>query len=251
MSNKKWCVYVHIFPNGKKYFGITSKSPKKRWQNGSGYKKEGNTSIIYNAILKFGWDNIKHIILYDGLSKEEACILEKKLIAENKINVRRYGNRYGYNMTDGGEGTLGHKVPESLKRKSAQMFHELRGVNHYRAKPLICDDKEWECMFDFCREYGYNWSAVKKWLEGINDMPIYWYNKHLRYKDESLNIFEIHAQKKPFKYYIEYDGEIFNSQREFADYIGVAPSALCRWIKNNKIPKELLDKGFKRFQKQI
>nr|DAF50438.1 MAG TPA: Protein of unknown function (DUF3304) [Siphoviridae sp. ctBCr48] len=27
---KKWIVYVHIFPNGKKYFGITSKTPHLR-----------------------------------------------------------------------------------------------------------------------------------------------------------------------------------------------------------------------------
>lgn len=36
---KKYIVYVHIFPNGKKYFGITSKAPNQRWENGKGYDK--------------------------------------------------------------------------------------------------------------------------------------------------------------------------------------------------------------------
>ena len=39
-SNKKFCVYEHVFPNGKRYIGITSKKPEARWENGSGYSKE-------------------------------------------------------------------------------------------------------------------------------------------------------------------------------------------------------------------
>lgn len=39
----KWCVYIHTSPSGKKYIGITSQNPQKRWQNGKGYlrKKDG------------------------------------------------------------------------------------------------------------------------------------------------------------------------------------------------------------------
>lgn len=36
---KKWCVYVHIAPNGKKYVGITSQKPEKRWNHGEGYQR--------------------------------------------------------------------------------------------------------------------------------------------------------------------------------------------------------------------
>lgn len=38
MTEKKFCVYKHVFPNGKLYFGITSKAPNKRWQNGKRIK---------------------------------------------------------------------------------------------------------------------------------------------------------------------------------------------------------------------
>ena len=57
-----WTVYMHITPNNKKYIGITSQIPNKRWRNGKGYKK----CLFLNAIKKYGWGNIKHEILFDN-----------------------------------------------------------------------------------------------------------------------------------------------------------------------------------------
>lgn len=65
---KKWIVYVHIFPNGKLYFGITSKQPNARWEGGSGYGD--NQPVMKAAIAKYGWENIEHEILFEGLSRE-------------------------------------------------------------------------------------------------------------------------------------------------------------------------------------
>lgn len=85
-------VYVHIFPNSKKYVGITRQNIDDRWQNGHGYKKQP----IYKEILKFGWENIEHIVLYENVSREKAQELEIKLISEyNSINN-------GYNISVGG-----------------------------------------------------------------------------------------------------------------------------------------------------
>lgn len=44
---KKYIVYCHIFPNGKRYVGITSQKPNERWRNGRGYK---GSNAVYNAI---------------------------------------------------------------------------------------------------------------------------------------------------------------------------------------------------------
>ena len=65
MSEKKqktWSVYVHVFPNGKRYVGITGRPVKERWKNGSGYHGQ----VVENAIKKYGWDNIKHEILHEN-----------------------------------------------------------------------------------------------------------------------------------------------------------------------------------------
>ena len=108
-------VYCHLFPNGKRYIGITLKKVKYRWNNGKGYK--GQTKV-YNAIQKYKWENIEHIILYDNLSKEEAETKEQELIKKyNTIkkgyNVAGGGNSFG-KMTD----EIKQKISKSVKGKN-------------------------------------------------------------------------------------------------------------------------------------
>ena len=72
-----YTVYMHIFPNNKRYIGITSMGVKNRWRKGKGYYK---CQLIYKAIQKYGWENIKHEILYEDLTKltSEEYNLESK-----------------------------------------------------------------------------------------------------------------------------------------------------------------------------
>ena len=90
-----YLVYKHVAPNGKVYIGITSQSAEERWRNGRGYR---NCPLFHNAICKYGWDNISHEILFDGLSKEDAEQKEIDLIVSYKSN----NPEYGYNIDSGG-----------------------------------------------------------------------------------------------------------------------------------------------------
>ena len=100
------CVYVHVFPNGKMYFGVTSQKPKERWgSDGRGYKYQ---SLMWKAIQKYGWNNIRHIILFDKLSFSDALNEEQRLIQKYGTNEPEFG----YNNTLGGEGVLGYKYTE-------------------------------------------------------------------------------------------------------------------------------------------
>ena len=98
---KEYCVYMHTNKiNNKKYIGITSKNPLYRWNNGHGYKGQ---IVFYRAIVKYGWDNFSHEILFTGLSEDEARAKEIELIAKHKTNYKRYGKDFGYNACDGGD----------------------------------------------------------------------------------------------------------------------------------------------------
>lgn len=90
------CYFVYKHENkinGKCYIGITCQSnPKKRWQNGLGYKSQ----FFYRAIEKYGWDNFDHIILHEKLSENQAKCQEMFWIKLYK------SENISYNATDGG-----------------------------------------------------------------------------------------------------------------------------------------------------
>lgn len=75
-----WCVYEHICPDGKRYIGITGEDiPSNRWRNGFGYETQ---PLFFKEIVKQGWANISHNILYEDLSEDEAKRIEEKMIRE-------------------------------------------------------------------------------------------------------------------------------------------------------------------------
>ena len=117
-----YSVYRHTCPNGKTYIGITKVDVASRWRNGLGY----NEQVFGRAIKKYGWENIKHEVVCEGLSQEEAFDKERELIKEHKSN----DPKYGYNRTDGGDGARGYIPTEQVRAKLSAS-----------AKALWADDK--------------------------------------------------------------------------------------------------------------
>ena len=109
MKDNTYSVYKHTCPNNKVYIGITHRKPSKRWGNGLSCYKHNKHFI--NAILKYGWDNIKHEILFSELSKEEAENKEIELIQYYNSTNRKYG----YNTCSGGRVNKGFHISEKGK----------------------------------------------------------------------------------------------------------------------------------------
>lgn len=119
---KTWTVYEHISASGKVYIGITSQNNvNKRWFKGSGYAK---CPAIYNAILKYGWDNFQHNIIASNLGEQTAKNMEKDLIKFYKEQGK------SYNITDGGDGRLGVRMSD---RGRLQLSKERKGVIPWKA----------------------------------------------------------------------------------------------------------------------
>lgn len=110
LLDKKYCVYKHTSPSNKVYIGITCKSPTDRWASGFGYSHQ---IYFFRAIVKYGWINFKHEILFDGLTKEEAENKEVELIAHYKSTDLNFG----YNIDLGGNL---HKLSEITRKKISE-----------------------------------------------------------------------------------------------------------------------------------
>lgn len=123
-----YSVYIHTFPHGKKYVGVTCCNPESRWgSNGCNYKNP----YMVNAIKKYGWDNITHEIVAENLTVDQASQMEIELI--QKYNSA--DKRYGYNISLGGieskicseqtkeklrQANLGKVMSEESKRKISE-----------------------------------------------------------------------------------------------------------------------------------
>lgn len=117
--DKKYCVYVHTNKvNGKKYVGMTSQIPERRWRSdGSGYKQN---LYFSKEIKEYGWDNFRHEIIDEDMTFEEACETEIALIAKYKSNCRERG----YNEESGGlsEGRASKSMCMNLREKQKRRF---------------------------------------------------------------------------------------------------------------------------------
>jgi group I intron endonuclease len=122
LSNN-YTVYIHISPSNKRYIGITSIKPFKRWNNGKGYK---NNEHFFRAINKYGWDNFQHIIIAKGLDEETAQWLEIELIREwDSTNPNK-----GYNKTLGGESCNGWTPSEETRQRMSENHADVSGENN-------------------------------------------------------------------------------------------------------------------------
>lgn len=119
---ESYCVYVHTFPNGKKYVGQSKEPAENRWRNGNGYK---NQPLLNNAILKYGWENVKHDLVCSGVSQEVAWSKEIEFIKTLNTNALDSGD--GYNMSGGGEsGSRGYKHTAEHKQRISGLISGTR-----------------------------------------------------------------------------------------------------------------------------
>lgn len=110
-EEKSHCIYYHLSPSGKYYIG-QAVNAQYRWNNGNGYKQ---SPYLWNAIQKYGWENFKHEILFENLTKWQADVIETYLI--DKFNLRN--PNIGYNIKGGGAAPE-HSNETKLKMKDAK-----------------------------------------------------------------------------------------------------------------------------------
>lgn len=140
--------------NGKLYIGFTSESLHRRFTKhiGSFYRKE-YTSKLFRAFSKYGVKNFNIKLVKSFDNKYTALNYEKYLI--KKLNTQNLG----YNITLGGEGTLG------IKRSQKH----INIVRASRIKAVIrSDGKYFKSITDAARKTKVYQANISKCIYGIN-----------------------------------------------------------------------------------
>ena len=104
-----YTVYCHLFPNGKRYIGITRNTPQRRFGQGKNY---ATCTLVSRAIQKYGWDSIEHINLDAANDKKSAEDKERHYIAIYRTN----DPEHGYNILPGGDVSNNCATPEMRYR---------------------------------------------------------------------------------------------------------------------------------------
>lgn len=112
---RKKIVYCFIFPNGKKYVGKTQINLESRLRtHKSASKKLGGH--LYNAIRKYGWENITVEILEECETIDILNETEVKYIKE----LNCLDPDFGYNLRSGGQGgTASEETKKKISEKNS------------------------------------------------------------------------------------------------------------------------------------
>ena len=143
LSNRL-CVYIHEMPDGKRYVGMTRLEPETRFRNGKGY---ASNKAFYSEIERVGWENIKHTIVAEDLTVDDAKALEIELIdkynttsPEFGFNKKRCG---GYETQESIESNRNYKCFIRLYRKKA-------GINQNQLSELLGVRTSTVSMWESC-----------------------------------------------------------------------------------------------------
>lgn len=194
--------------NNKKYIGITKKNPEDRWMKGNGYTKNVH---FHRAISKYGWDNFYHVIIKTGLTKEQACEMEKRLIKSfNTMN-----RDYGYNNCAGGEGVCEYHHTEETKERLRIASSGERNANY--GKPMSPERKA--LLYQINKGSKHSEEHKKKIGDSLR-------GQHYHSEEFKRKVSEKH--RVPV---MRDDGVIFDSFKEAAASVGVKQPAISNAIR--------------------
>ena len=226
-SLNHWIIYMYTFPNGKRYIGKTKRTLAQRQKyNFTGYE---SCTVLWKAIQKYGVENIEQEVLFeDDMTDERASRLEQISIFLFKTNCNKFSNpKFGYNLTDGGDGLVGWRPDEKrLEVLKAQMyeFAERRRGTHpsEETRKKQSDAKK---------------GKKRGPLSEITKQKISKANSRENMSEET-HIRRSNSKKKPVIaiHRITKEEIIFTSCDEVADYFNVGSSTVSRWCKKLRKP---------------
>ena len=172
----EWVIYKHTAPSGNIYIGQTCKNPNYRWSNGNGYK---HAPKFWNAIKKYGWNNITHEIIESGIK-------EQKIANEREIYWIKFYDSYkhGYNATLGGDSQEHNSIPIlMIDKRTLEVLKEFPSASE-AGRELNCTQGEISsvCRGERIEARGYYWCIKDKWFKDWKPRKKEYFNKRNIYQ---------------------------------------------------------------------
>ena len=166
---KNYVVYQHVTPDELYYFGQTN-DIKRRWRN-NGAEYKGTALQPY--IEKYGWNNIKHIVLFRDQTRENALFIENFLIETAQedgvcINKQRSGN---ISKEEGYDKKYYEENKEQIRKQHNQYYEENKQQIREQKKQYYEENKQqirerkkqyYEENKEQIREYNHQYYKRKK-----------------------------------------------------------------------------------------
>lgn len=177
-------VYKHTnMENGFVYYGIAD-DYLSRWNDGFGYQ---NNKRFWSDIVKYGWKNFKHEIMFENISREQAKFFEGMLIQETQSYLpengynQNLGERMAYREIEINSDEIEFVAEENRRPRNGR-----GGVPVYYAGKIYLTTKE------LCEEIGEDSLAVSQMLNpnAARKMSPYLSANGLRYAtDEEIEAY--------------------------------------------------------------
>lgn len=142
--------------NGKIYIGQTKQRlPRRRTIHHNEAKSNRSpNSAFHKAIRKYGkkafeWEVLCECDSFDDMNEKEIFYIKE---------YDSYVKEHGYNMTYGGDGTLGHKPSEETRKKMSESSFNKGKPGFFR------DKKHTKESIEKSKRYGVDNGNSKKWL---------------------------------------------------------------------------------------
>lgn len=172
MDEGSYVVYKHTnIENGLVYYGI-AENYETRWSNGMGYQ---SNAYFWADIVKYGWKNFRHEIMFENLSRERALFYEGMLIQETES----YLPENGYNQNMGRR----MEYKEIVIDADNNVIEQRRKRPGRSGTPVYYDGKVFLTIREFCDEYSEDTLAVSQMLSPncARKIPFRLADKGLRY----------------------------------------------------------------------
>lgn len=157
---------AHNLVNNKNYIGQTIKSLDTR--KNAHYSKYSNCVYFHKALEKYAKTDWEWLIIDEAENQQELDNKEKYWIAFYKSN----NSEYGYNLTEGGQGSPGVVVTNEHKQKVRETMCALKQNNYSKpnspVKPVRCVETQ-ECFLsysDASRKTGANANSIRRVIKG-------------------------------------------------------------------------------------